>query len=122
MAMPASATESESPEPRLWPVLGLARTVLFPHDVCTLEITEPENLRALARLNALDGMVVAAPLRVEGGGEPAPERFHTVGTLARVVSRASTSGSGQRISLQGLRRVLVGTLVSAEGCVWSNAE
>src|SRR6185503_1040252 len=123
-ALPVSAPESASPEPLRWPVLGLAESVLFPHDVCSLEFTDAENLRALARLNALDGLVVAAPLRAETGAE-APvtsERFHPIGTLARVVSRVSLGGAGLRIALQGLRRVHLGQLTSAEGCSWSSAE
>jgi ATP-dependent Lon protease len=117
--MPVSVSDSESPQ--RWPVLGLASTVLFPHDVCTLTFSGAEDLRALARMNALDGLVVAAPLGPEGGAQ-GPGRFHPVGTLARVVSRSSAGGGGLRVALQGLRRVRLGSLVSAEGCAWSAAE
>jgi len=97
--------------------------VLFPHDVCTVDVTDEEGLRALARLNALDGQLVAVPLREAHPGEPTPrERFHPVGTLARVVSRTALGGTGSRIVLQGLRRVTLGTLERAEGCLWSHAE
>lgn len=119
-----SATESETPETPRWPVLGLRESVLFPHDVSTLELGDAENLRVLARLNALDGLVVAAPLRADAGvtNERCAERFHAVGTLARVVSRVSLGANGVRVVLQGLRRVLIGELTSAEGCLWSTAE
>ncbi len=103
------------------PLLGLVRAVLFPHDVCTVEVTEPDGLRALARLNALDGQLVAVPTR-EGPELRDAERFHAVGTLARVVSRAALSKGGQRIVLQGLRRVTLTTIEHAEGCWWSECE
>jgi len=100
------------------PLLGLAGGVLFPHDVGTFEITDEEGLRALARLNALDGQVVAVPLRE---GDAAPEEpFHAVGTLARVVSRVATPSGGQRIVLQGLRRVVLEDVAWAEGCAWTS--
>jgi ATP-dependent Lon protease len=108
-------------QPRV--VLALARTVLFPHDVCTVDVSDEEGLRALARLNVLDGQLVTVPLREAAAGEPAArERFHPVGTLARVVSRTALAGAGCRIVLQGLRRVALGTLEAAEGCLWSHAE
>ncbi|MSR62746.1 MAG: endopeptidase La [Planctomycetes bacterium] len=114
-----SAPEPQPPTRR--PVLGLAHTVLFPHDVCTVEVTEPENLRALARMNALDGQIVAAPLREHEQHEAARgERFHPIGTLARVVSRVSLPQGGVRIVLQGLRRVALGALELEDGCAWSS--
>lgn len=103
------------------PLLGLVRTVLFPHDVCTVEVTEPDGLRALARLNALDGQLVAVPVR-DGAEHPDAERFHAVGTLARVVSRTSLPQGGLRVVLQGLRRVTLGKLDNTEGCWWSACE
>ncbi len=103
------------------PLLGLLRTVLFPHDVCTVEVTETDGLRALARLNALDGQLVAVPMR-DGAEHPDAERFHAVGTLARVVSRASLPQGGLRVVLQGLRRVTLKKLHNAEGCWWSECE
>lgn len=103
------------------PLLGLAGTVLFPHDVCTVEVTEPEGLRALARLNALDGQLVAVPTR-DGPEHVAAQRFHAVGTLARVVSRAALPKGGQRIVLQGLRRVTLGATEDREGCWWSECQ
>ena len=120
--MSPESKEAASPSPRRV-VLALARTVLFPHDVCTVDVTDEEGLRALARLNALDGQLVAVPLRETTAGEPPPrERFHPIGTLARVVSRTSLPGTGSRIVLQGLRRVALGQLEVAEGCLWSAAE
>jgi ATP-dependent Lon protease len=103
------------------PLLGLARTVLFPHDVCTVDVTAPEDLRALSRLNALDGQVVAVPLR-EGAAAGDPARFHPVGTLARVVSRVALPANGVRIVLQGLRRVTLGSVRLEEGCAWADGE
>lgn len=117
MSVPAS-------DPRLRrPLLGLAQSVLFPHDVCTLDVTEASNLRALARLNALDGQVVAVPLRAPAEGVPATaEVFGPVGTLARVVSRVALPGAGLRIVLQGLRRVRLGPIENEHGCRWSDCE
>lgn len=136
-----SASEPAPPAARR-PLLGLARTVLFPHDVCTVEVSDAEGLRALARMNALDGQLVAVPLRdvlprraEDAPREPAPDgtgmpvadpsgapRFHLVGTLARVVSRAALPEGGLRIVLQGLRRVSLATPQLAEGCWWSACE
>lgn len=117
------ALESVPPTAPRRPLLGLMQNVLFPHDVCTLEVTDAANLRALARLNALDGQVVAVPLREHPPEGPAPaEPFHPVGTLARVVSRVALPGAGLRIALQGLRRVQLGALEGEHGCSWSACE
>lgn len=119
---PSRPPPSERPkdEPLRRPLLGLANQVLFPHDVATLDAFVPEDLRALARLNALDGQVVAVPLRtpVPPAG-PAGGRFHPVGTLARVLSRTSLTDGGVRLSLQGLRRVALGPVETEDGCFWS---
>ena len=116
-----SSPDRPSPAaPTRRPLLGLARQVLFPRDVATLELHEPENLRALARLNVLDGQCVAVPLRAGSG--PAHTRLQPVGTLARVVSRTSLPEGGVRVVLQGLRRVRLGAVESAEGCSWSTCE
>jgi len=102
------------------PLLGLASQVLFPLDVASLDAFAPEDLRALARMNALDGQVVAVPLRAPPGeGNPPGERYHPVGTLARVLSRTALAGGGLRLSLQGLRRVALGPVEPGEGCYWS---
>jgi ATP-dependent Lon protease len=101
-------------------LLGLAHAVLFPHDACTLEVSDAENLRALVRMNALDGQIVAVPLRETPNALPTPEeRFHPVGTLARVVSRMALPDDGLRIVLQGLRRVRLGPPEAADGCLWA---
>jgi ATP-dependent Lon protease len=106
-------------EPLRRPLLGLASLVLFPNDVAALDVFAPEDLRALA----LDGQVVAVPLRAPTEPGAAPQaRFHPVGTLARVLARTALAGGGQRLSLQGLRRVALGPIESAEGCLWSTCE
>lgn len=111
-----------TPPPRTRrPLLGLVQTVLFPREVATVEVSEPENLAALQRLNALDGQIVAVPLR----GEltlPHVQRFQPVGTLARVVSRTSLPTGSVRIVLQGLRRVRLKRVEDKEGCYWSRLE
>jgi ATP-dependent Lon protease len=104
-------------------LLGLERTVLFPHDVCTVEVSSEPDLRALARLNALDGQCVAVPLRAAPPGTgPTPGRFRSVGTLVRAVSRTPLPGGGLRVVLQGLRRVRLGPIEGDEGCLWSTCE
>ena len=112
-----SPGENDSSTP-LRPLLGLRRTVLFPHDVATVEVTEPDNLRALARVNVLDGQCVAVPLRDELA-DSTSERYHAVGTLARVVSRGALPSGGLRVVLQGLRRVVLDALEEREGCAWT---
>ncbi len=118
-----SASEAPFRTPLRRALLGLSSTVLFPLDVCTVEVAEPENLRALARLNALDGQCVAVPLL--DGGHPrtsAPERFRSIGTLARAVSRTALPSDGLRVVLQGLRRVRLGAIEAEQGCLWSTCE
>lgn len=115
-----TAPERSKEEPLRRPLLGLSSQVLFPNDVASLEAFVQEDLRALARMNALDGQVVAVPLRASLPGDALPPtRFHPVGTLARVLSRTALTGGGLRLSLQGLRRVLLGPIESDEGCFWS---
>jgi ATP-dependent Lon protease len=119
----ALPTAGDEAAPSRRPVLALAQAVLFPHDVCTLDVLEADNLRVLARLNALDGQLLAVPLREGAPAEAlAHERLHPVGTLARVVSRVALPGAGVRIVLQGLRRARLGPLTSEDGCLWSAGE
>ncbi len=103
--------------------LGLATTVLFPRDVCTVELAEPENLRALARLNALDALCVAVPLRdPDPASALTPERFLGVGTLARAVDRTALPSGGLRVVLQGIRRACLTSIESEDGAFWAHCE
>ncbi len=112
-----SAPHEPARAPLRRPLLGLRTTVLFPHDVATVEVLEPWNLRALARVNALDPLCVAVPLRDGAPDELAPEHFLPIGTLARAVSRTALPGGGLRVVLQGLRRVRLEELDGRDGCM-----
>jgi ATP-dependent Lon protease len=115
------STPPSPPQRSRRPLVGLVKTVLFPREVATVEVHDPANLTALGRMNALDGQVVAVPLRGELS-LPHARRFQPVGTLARVVSRTSLPAGGARIVLQGLRRVRLTRIEEVDGCFWSRLE
>jgi len=85
-------------------LLGLKRPLLFPRDVATVDLEHELNLKGFERIQEVDNYCVAAFQR-ELASELAPEHLLEVGTLARVVSTSPLPGGGQRIVLQGIRRV-----------------
>ena len=85
-------------------LLGLKSPLLFPRDVATVDLEQELNLKAFAGVHEVDNYCVAAFQR-DLAGELTPANLLEVGTLARVVSKSPLPGGGQRIVLQGIRRV-----------------
>ncbi len=106
--------------PTAGPVLvGLPSSLLFPHDVSSVDVRRPENVEALTKMESDALVLVGALERPEAGPEERIELVLPVATLARLVSRTHLAGEGLRIVLQGIKRARVDGLELRDGCLWA---
>jgi len=92
--------------------MALRSTIVFPAGTIAVQMGAPENL-ALLQANPEPGLLVA--LVVAGDTEAAdPMRLvGKVGVAARVHERINLPGDTVQVTLQGLRRLVIGDIVSA---------
>ena len=100
-------------------LVGLPSSLLFPHDVSTVDVRRPENVVALSRMERDALVLVAALERPDVDPEERMGLVRPIGTLARLVSRTQLAGGGMRIVLQGIRRARVEDVEQHEGCLWA---
>ena len=99
--------------------LAVRSQVVFPRSVATLEVSRPENLRAL-EAHAGDEPIVAVPL-ADPQGDASPLRMHPVGTLCRLLDRIRLPDGSERIAVQGLQRVGLADLREKGGILSATA-
>ncbi|HED64766.1 MAG TPA: AAA family ATPase [Planctomycetes bacterium] len=100
-------------------LLGLPSSLLFPHDVSTVDVRRPENVRALSAMELDTQVLVGALKSPEASLEERFELVLPIATLARLVSRTHLQGGGMRIVLKGVRRARVEALTLEDGCLWA---
>ncbi|HEX9108823.1 MAG TPA: LON peptidase substrate-binding domain-containing protein, partial [Longimicrobiales bacterium] len=105
------------------PVIPVGGTVIFPHVVVPLALTDDALVRAVQAALAGERLLVLLALRPgrlpkedEGAAEGSP--FHEVGTLGRVVHVLETPDGSMRALVQGLTRVDAREARREEG-VWT---
>jgi ATP-dependent Lon protease len=111
--------EVESPEPAggppagqvelpdVLPVLPLRNTVLFPALVTPMVATTERAKQLIEHVAAGDRLLVAVAARDAEVESPGPDDVYRVGTAVRVLRMVQNADGGQRIWVQGLRRVKI---------------
>jgi len=94
--------------------LAVRSQVVFPRSVATLEVSRPENLRAL-EAHAGDGETFVAVPLADPQGDASPVRMHPVGTLVRLLDQIRLPDGSRRIVVQGLHRVGLAGLTDEGG-------
>lgn len=112
--MPASNSPPESPLDRI--CIAVRSQVVFPRSVATLEVSRPENLRALELHGSSSEPLIAVPL-LTPDALVAPETMHRVGTACRLLDSLELPDGSRRIVLQGLHRVVLASVGSQAGAV-----
>jgi ATP-dependent Lon protease len=99
----------EDPLPEILPVLPLRNTVLFPTIVAPMAATTERAKRLVDDALASDRLIVTVAARDAEVAEPAPEHLYAVGTVVRILRMTKSEDGAQRLWVQGLRRVEIGS-------------
>jgi ATP-dependent Lon protease len=89
------------------PVLPLRNTVLFPALVTPMVATSPRAQRVVEHAAAHDRLMVAVAARDGSVEAPGAQDLYSVGTAVRILRTVRAADGGQRIWVQGLRRVRI---------------
>ncbi|NUQ76130.1 MAG: endopeptidase La [Polyangiaceae bacterium] len=96
-----------------FPVLPLRTGVLYPGTVITLPVGRERSVALLKSRNPgeIVGIATQRSAKVE---DPAGEDLHAIGTFARIMNIARVSGGEIRVTLQGLDRFTLRSLVQRD--------
>ncbi len=109
---PGSAAEVVIPE--VLPVLPLRNTVLFPTLVTPMVATTDRARRIVEAAADGDRLLATVAVRDPSVETPGPDDVYRVGTAVRILRMVQNPGGGQRIWVQGLRRVRIEEFVETE--------
>lgn len=100
-----------SDAPVVMPLLPLQSTVIFPSRVSTVQVGAEDNVRLLQTHGEPDAEIALA-FRMPGtGGALSTENLCTVAVVGRVLDRLKLPGNCLRVTVQGLRRVAIKSIV-----------
>jgi ATP-dependent Lon protease len=102
------------PIPAELPVLPLRNTVLFPTLVTPMVATTERAQRVVERAADGDRLLVTVAVRDPEVEQPGPDDVHRVGTAVRILRMVQNPDGGQRIWVQGLRRVRIDGFTQTE--------
>src|SRR5262245_58410281 len=112
---PAGAPAYDQVElPDTLPVLPLRNTVLFPALVTPMVATTGRAKRLVEDVAGGSRILVAVAARDAEIESPGPDDVYRVGTAVRVLRMVQNPDGGQRIWVQGLRRVRIEDFVATE--------
>src|SRR5437870_5382470 len=116
MAKPQRKDEILKSElPPTLPLMALRSTIVYPLGTIAVQMGAPENL-ALLRAHDEPGLIVALVVASGDHDEPidASKFIGRVGVAARVHERINLPGDTVQITLQGLRRIVIESIVQDE--------
>jgi len=97
------------------PAVHLLTSVVFPHDVVSIQLPEEDPVLPVLRAREEEFVLVSVFARK---GKPRAKRLedlHPVGVLLRVVQRMELPGGGMQVVLQGLERARISAFRDEEG-------
>jgi Lon protease-like protein len=100
----------------IYPVVALRDQVVLPSASVRLIIGRRASLRAVSAALEGDKHIVLFVQRDGAVEDPALEDLHPVGVLARVNQATVLPDGNQRVVLQGVRRVTLGSVLRTEPC------
>ncbi len=110
--------QPEGKELREYPVLPVTETLLFPHMVIPLVISEPGLIKLVEEAIAGDRTIVVVGVREEEG----KREFYEIGTAGLILRMARTAEESIRLIIQGISRVRIREVLSHEPYIRAKAE
>ncbi len=110
--------QPEGKELREYPVLPVTETLLFPHMVIPLVISEPSLIKLVEEAIAGDRTIVVVGVREEEG----KREFYEIGTAGLILRMARTAEESIRLIIQGISRVRIREVLSHEPYIRAKAE
>ncbi len=98
-------------EPRILPLLPLQSVVVFPQRVSTVQVGAEQNVALLAEHAEDDTQIVLAFRKPNATGPTTLDTLCPVAVVGRVLDRLKLPANCQRVTIQGLRRVVLQSLV-----------
>ncbi|MDQ8164341.1 MAG: endopeptidase La [Gemmatimonadota bacterium] len=96
------------------PLLALRSTIVFPHGRIGVQVGSPENLAVLQSLPTTDAYVVVAVAAGSSASE-LDRLLPRIGVVARVSDRAPAGAETVQVTLEGISRVRIVSLVRGAG-------
>ena len=112
----------EVPLPEELPILPLRNTVLFPTLVTPMIATTERAKLLVAEVLQGDRLLVVVAARDVEVAEPGPDDVYDVGTVVRIVRMAEGDDGSQRLWVQGVRRVRIGSFKQREPFLCAEVE
>ncbi len=97
-------TVTDSPDPRILPLLPLRDVVVFPHMVIPLFVGRPKSIKALEAAMEEGKNVVLVAQKSAAKDEPSPEDLYGVGTVSTILQMLKLPDGTVKVLVEGVQR------------------
>lgn len=103
--------------PETLPVLSLMSSIIFPHDVLSLEIARKLNLNTIKDRVSEGGLVALVLQKDLSKSEISSKNLSRVGVACRVINKMNLTNNAIQAVFQGIRRIEIEKIINIEPCI-----